>query len=143
MAADTVAGMTWVKGGGGAGQGFYGQGLGRAVSNAAPASRPAARPEAVVVPAGVDQPVDDPVDPPAYRPQKWIDVLDARILLDVLASYVNEGGEAEMAMIYPDTLESFGADSKHFTAACRGEQGAGAHYQRSVAGGRYRNGEVH
>lgn len=79
--------------------------------------------------------------PPAYRPQKWMDALDARILLDVLASYVNEGGEAEMTMIYPDTLESFGPDSKHFVAACQGQAGAGAHYQQAVAGGLYAHGE--
>lgn len=72
-----------------------------------------------------------------------MDVLDARILLDVLANYVNEGGQATMAMIYPDTLEAFGADSKHLAAACQGQAGAGAHYQQAVAGGRFRthNGE--
>lgn len=78
---------------------------------------------------------------PAYRPQKWMDVLDARILLDVLTRCVHDGGEAEMSMIYPDALESFGADSKHLIAACQGQVGAGAHYQQTVAGGRYSNGE--
>ena len=84
--------------------------------------------------------MEDPVAPPAYRPQKWMDVLDARILLDVLASYVNDGGEAVMSMIYPDALESLGPDSKHFIAACQGQAGAGAHYQQTVASGRYAHG---
>lgn len=79
--------------------------------------------------------------PKAYRPRKWMDVLDARTLLEVLASYVNDGGEAEMSMIYPDALQSFGADSKHLFAACQGQAGAGAHYQQTVAGGRYAHGE--
>lgn len=141
MGTVSVVGMTWVKRGGGAGRGIYSGGLAAAIDGTAPPVRPSAREEGQAPQTDPRSRVEEPVIPPAYRPQQWMDVLDARILLDVLASYVNDGGEAEMAMIYPDTLETFGAESKHFIAACQGQAGAGAHYQQTVAGGRWANGE--
>lgn len=137
----SVAGMTWVKRGGGTGQGPYSGGLAAAMNGTAPPrARPQAR-EAGALPAEARQQQDEPAVPPAYRPQRWADVLDARVQLDVLASYVREGGEAEMSMLYPGVLESFGASSKHFLAACQGQAGAAVHYQQTVAGGRWANGE--
>lgn len=131
--------MTWVKRGGGAGRGMYSDGLAAAVE-----PRPPAAADSPSVPrsggqAAVDtpRPSGEPDIPKAYRPRRREDMVDSRTLLEVLARYVREGGEAEMAMIYQDALEAFGADSKHFIAACQGQAGAAAHYQQTVAGGRY------
>ena len=131
--------MTWVKRGGGAGRGMYGNGLAAAVESRPPAATAPLSPPHEGKAAGVDapRPSGEPAVPMAYRPRRREDMVDSRTLLEVLARYVREGGEAEMAMIYQDALETFGAESKHFIAACRGQGGAALHYQQTVAGGRY------
>ncbi|WMY80071.1 hypothetical protein [Citricoccus sp. I39-566] len=137
--------MTWVKRSGGAGTGFYDQGLsaaGRSAEEQRPPAgsglgtpdRGAPGPQVQKGPAG-------PAVAPAYRVTQWPQVRDNALLLDLLAQGVaTHGYDPEMSMYYEDALATFGVDSPHFTAACRGERGASAHYQRTVAGGRFREG---
>lgn len=131
--------MTWVKRGGGSGQGVYGDGLAAAVEArrpvAAGTSVPPQKPRDA--PSGVSPGSAEPEVPSAYRPQCWQDVLMCRTLLEVLARYVTDGGQAQMSMLYEDALEAFGPESRHLSGACQGQAGAAAHYQRTVAGGRY------
>lgn len=61
-------------------------------------------------------------------------------ILDVLTGMVHAGGNPELSMLYEDALETFGADSMHFQVACTGRLGVGAHYQRTVACGQFREG---
>ncbi|MFC7403420.1 hypothetical protein [Citricoccus sp. GCM10030269] len=144
--------MAWAKRGGGSGTGVYGQGL-------AVAGTAAPGPESPVVPNSgprfgdefqssvrhgggvVAPPEDDGARPPApaYRPTRWEDVRDNRIILDVLAHWAKEGNEPEMSMLYEDALAQFGEGSVHLSAACRGQFGAGPQYQQTVARGRFRS----
>lgn len=138
--------MTWVKRGGGSGTGIYGQGLFVDGGTAAPQPPVRPTPQASGSPGREqDAPArfEAPVLAPAYRVTQWSQVRDNKILLDLLAHGVaTQGWAPESSMYYDDAVATFGVTSVHFLAACRGEQGTGAHYQRTVASGRFRNGEV-
>lgn len=132
--------MAWVKRGGGAGTGIYGQGLAAAVAGHGKATdtprceRPAVRDDG---PRPGEN--ETSADPAAYAPTRASEVTDSRVLLDVIARWVRDGNHGEDSMLYEDALAAFGPDSAHLAGACRGERGAGAHYQNTVAGGRYRD----
>jgi hypothetical protein len=138
--------MTWVKRGGGSGTGIYDQGL--FVDGSPTAPQPPVRP----TPQAPAKPRREPEAPnrseapviaPAYRVTQWSQARDNKILLDLLAHGVaTQGWAPESSVYYDDAVATFGETSVHFLAACRGEHGAGAHYQRTVAGGRFRNGEI-
>lgn len=138
--------MTWVKRGGGSGTGIYGQGLFVDGSTAAPQSSVRPTPPVPARPENEQDAPDRseaPVIAPAYRATQWTEVRNNKILLDLLAHGVaTQGWAPDSSIYYEDAVATFGETSVHFLAACRGEQGAGAHYQRTVAGGRYRNGPM-
>jgi hypothetical protein len=139
--------MTWVKRGGGSGTGIYGQGLFVEGTSAAPEPPVRPTPRASAKPGREADAADRseaPVIAPAYRVTKRTQVRNNKILLDLLAHGVaTQGWAPDSSIYYDDAVATFGATSAHFLAACRGEQGAGAHYQRTVAGGRFWNGEGH
>ncbi|MFC7403171.1 hypothetical protein [Citricoccus sp. GCM10030269] len=134
--------MAWVKRGGGSGVGIYGQGLAAAGTTGRPGADDESRSSDDHSGGVLASP--DPAEPqiiaPASRPSRWEDVRDNRIILDVLAHWVKERNEPEASMLYADAVEAFEPASAHLAAACQGQCGAGAHYQRTVAGGRFRDG---
>lgn len=139
--------MTWLKRGGGSGAGFYASGLSKAEGAAEGRDLRDVPKHGGTGTAGrghdsQDNPEEKTIAP-AYRVTQCSQVRDNKILLDLLAHGVaTQGWTPDSSIYYDDAVATFGVTSVHFLAACRGEQGAGAHYQRTVAGGRYRNGEV-
>jgi hypothetical protein len=136
--------MTWVKRGGGRGTGIYGGGLppvdGPAMRQGPPTSSAASSAVGADARRTSGSDASESALAPAYRVTDWPDALSNRVILDVLANWVRAGNEPEMSILFEDGLAAFGAESQHFIAACKGQAGAGAHYQRTVAGGRFRDG---
>lgn len=130
-----------MKRGGGTGTGFYGRGFSEAGSAAEEQDSPVRpnlrEPDSAGRGHDSQDRADGQVTAPAYRVTEHRQVVGNRVILDVLARWVSDGGEPEMSMLYEDALETFGADSMHFIAVCKGRSGVGAHYQRTVAGGQF------